>query len=103
MDGLAADQQGGRRGGAFPGDGEPGTVYGGGAGPTTWMAGQTYSAAAGGAVQRKNNKELCSDWGSPAGDSPAGLPQADQDKDSAHDEAPQYQNQQSSDAGFQVN
>ena len=30
--------------------------WGGGAGPTTWMAGQTYSAVARGAVQRQNNK-----------------------------------------------
>ena len=52
MNGCAADQQGGRSDGAFQGDGEPGTVNGGGgAGPTTGMAGQTYSAAAG-AVQR---------------------------------------------------
>ena len=29
MDGWAADQQGGRSNGAFPGDGEPGTVDGG--------------------------------------------------------------------------
>ena len=34
------------------GDGKPGTVNWEGAGPTTGMAGQTYSAAAGGAVQR---------------------------------------------------
>ena len=52
---------------------------GGGAGHTTRMAGQTYSAAAVGAVQRQNNKELCyAETGArqqaAAGDSPEGLP-----------------------------
>ena len=66
MDGWAADQQGGRSNGAYPGDGEPGTVNGGRS-RITWMAGQTYSAAAEGAMQRQNNKELFRDLGSPAG------------------------------------
>ena len=71
----------------------------GGAGPTTWMAGKHILQPQ--EVQcRGKTKRICAETGvcqqAAARNSPAGLPQDDQDKDSAHDEAHQYQNQQSS-------
>jgi hypothetical protein len=72
------------------------------------MAGQTYSAAAGGGVQRKNNKEFVQRLGLVSRLQQGTVLQVSlnisrQDKDSAHDEAHRYQNQQSRDAIFQDN
>ena len=51
---MAVDQQGGRSDGAIPVDGKPGTVNGG----EEQDLPHIYFAAAGGAVQRQNSKEL---------------------------------------------
>ena len=99
MDGWAADQQGGRRDGAFLGDGKPGTVNGGRS-RTYHLDGwadiffslRRCSAE----VKQQGAVHETEAWQQAAArDGPAGLPQDDHDKDSDHDEAHRYQNQKS--------